>query len=469
MTDAVAIFPPGFRVLDADGAPVSGAQIRFFEAGTSTPLDVFSDSDLADTLGSIVYTRSDGYPVAEQASNTTVSVFMGALSYKVDILDADGVTIYPAKDDQVGAVDTTDFLTSADTATLIIPVTAIAVNTSIGASHKGKLIQASGAIILTFGDPAVLGDDWNVRIRCNDATNPIKLVASAGAFKGSGFSIAGIALVGLGNAVDIVCDGGNFIIDGRVPGGGSASGKIFTIESRVSSAPATTPGLFYIVTSGFSGFSVGDIIEATGQATFIGYTPPSNCGWLAYVKAESLIYSFQSSAWTPVFFTAAQMPVGTVCARAYAEYATNASLSTVIPHDDTIPQITEGTEIVTASLTPKSITNRIRVTFSGQVNGVAGAVEQVAIVALFQDAAVDALFAKFASVMDTSGSSSNIAIERGQSLDFVFEYVPATLSAITLRVRAGANAGSIRFNGVVAARRYGGVSKATLTLEEIVA
>jgi hypothetical protein len=240
----------------------------------------------------------------------------------------------------------------------------------------------------------------------------------------------------------------------------------------VSSAPATTPGSFYIVSSAFGAFATGDIIEATGQATFIGYTPPSNCGWLAYVQDESLLYQWQASAWAAVFLAASQMPVGTICNRAYAEYASNADLTTAIPLDDTAPAITEGTEIVTASITPKSITNRIRVTFNGMASGPSAGTSTTfpkAIVALFQDAVSAALFAKAVSCAENSGSSNNVQNAVVANLSFVFEFVPATVSAITLRIRVGADSGTIRMNGSTAARYFGGVSKSTLVLEEIVA
>src|SRR5262245_35607741 len=106
MTDSVLVFPPGFRVLDANGAPLAGAQIRFFAAGTTTPKNVYSDQGLSTPLGSIVYTRSDGYPVASSGSSTTVAVYIGSGLYKVDILDANSNTIYPAKDNVRGAIDT---------------------------------------------------------------------------------------------------------------------------------------------------------------------------------------------------------------------------------------------------------------------------------------------------------------------------------------------------------------------------
>ena len=37
---------PFIAIFDADGVPIVGAKITTFEAGTSTPLDVFTDPDL---------------------------------------------------------------------------------------------------------------------------------------------------------------------------------------------------------------------------------------------------------------------------------------------------------------------------------------------------------------------------------------------------------------------------------------
>lgn len=42
---------------------------------------------------------------------------------------------------------------------------------------------------------------------------------------------------------------------------------------------------------------------------------------------------------------------------AYAETAANTVLSTVIPADNTIPQVTEGTQVLSASITPTSASN----------------------------------------------------------------------------------------------------------------
>lgn len=93
MTDAVAVFPPGFRVLDAVGDPVSGATITFYNAGTTTPKAVYIDQNLTTSLGSVVYCDAGGHPVAGSGSTTKVPVYTGTASYKVVIKTATGVTL----------------------------------------------------------------------------------------------------------------------------------------------------------------------------------------------------------------------------------------------------------------------------------------------------------------------------------------------------------------------------------------
>lgn len=150
--------------------------------------------------------------------------------------------------------------------------------------------------------------------------------------------------------------------------------------------------------------------------------------------------------------------------RAYAEYTTNAALSTTIPLDDSIPQQTgEGTEIVTASITPKKLANRVRVTFTGQVTGSGNVDGQRAIAALFQDATEDALRAVATHVNSNEGS----AVDEPAVLSLAFEHSPNTTSAVTYKIKVGANSGTVRMNGTASARWFGGVSAATLILEEI--
>ena len=56
---------------------------------------------------------------------------------------------------------------------------------------------------------------------------------------------------------------------------------------------------------------------------------------------------------------------GSVVQTAYAEYTANSNITAVIPNDDTIPQNTEGTEIINLSITPRFATSVILCRFHG--------------------------------------------------------------------------------------------------------
>ena len=57
---------------------------------------------------------------------------------------------------------------------------------------------------------------------------------------------------------------------------------------------------------------------------------------------------------------------GSVVQTVYAEYVANTNLTAIIPGDDSIPQNTEGTEILTASITPRFATSTILIRFEAQ-------------------------------------------------------------------------------------------------------
>ena len=103
MADAVAIFTPGQRLISASGVPYANCTISFYNAGSDDPKEVFSDANLQNTLGSIVYTDSAGYPVTASGGSTKTQVFTGTGAYKVVIADS-GTGETTTHDDCVGAV-----------------------------------------------------------------------------------------------------------------------------------------------------------------------------------------------------------------------------------------------------------------------------------------------------------------------------------------------------------------------------
>lgn len=154
---------------------------------------------------------------------------------------------------------------------------------------------------------------------------------------------------------------------------------------------------------------------------------------------------------------AGPITAGAVVNSAYAAYTANADLTAIIPADDTIPQVTEGTQIASVGLTPSSATNkvRVRVHLIGSVSTTPGSLAA----AVFLNGAANAI----AGAMISSETANYL-----KPLSFQFEHVPGatTLQTYTLRVGPTA-AGTVRLNGTTTARLLGGVMATTITVEEI--
>jgi hypothetical protein len=129
--------------------------------------------------------------------------------------------------------------------------------------------------------------------------------------------------------------------------------------------------------------------------------------------------------------------------------------TTVIPYDDTIPQITEGTEFMTQAIIPKSVTNRL---FIEAKIYASNTVIQEIIAALFQDASANAL-----ATQVVYGSTAT-----GEVCLFVsHDMVAGTTSSTTFRIRmGGAAASTTTFNGRGGARKFGGVTLSTFKITE---
>jgi hypothetical protein len=149
------------------------------------------------------------------------------------------------------------------------------------------------------------------------------------------------------------------------------------------------------------------------------------------------------------------VPAGGIVGRAYDAYTTYTQLSAIVPHDNTIPQPGEGTQILSATLTPQSAANRVRARFSG-FGCASGNIPMVAFLSIDGGAAVQV--------------ASAYAVAGGQTLHigFEFEHVPGDTSAHTYSVRVGPGAsGHVRMNGGPSIRLFGGAAASTLVLEEI--
>lgn len=153
----------------------------------------------------------------------------------------------------------------------------------------------------------------------------------------------------------------------------------------------------------------------------------------------------------------AVMPSGSVVQVVGTQTGAVATTTTIMPFDDTICQITEGTEFFTRTITPKNSANKLRidVVFNASMNGAS-----YATVAVFKDAVASALGCG-------SRSGGNGTYEQ---VSFSFEVTAGTTSEITFRVRAGMHmAGTLTMNGDGGARRLGGILLSSITVTEIAA
>ena len=134
--------------------------------------------------------------------------------------------------------------------------------------------------------------------------------------------------------------------------------------------------------------------------------------------------------------------------------------TTSLPYDDTIPQSSEGDEVMTLAVTPTSATNELRIDVVAVV-GMPTAGGNEIVVALFQDSTAGALAAAVGTV------SGALLAEWSTTVSFTYYMTAATTSSTTFKVRVGADGVHCNFNGSDDTRVLGGVSASSITITEV--
>ena len=131
---------------------------------------------------------------------------------------------------------------------------------------------------------------------------------------------------------------------------------------------------------------------------------------------------------------------------------TLATGTTAMPLDNTIPQITEGTEFMTLAITPTNSSNKLLI----EVVAIVHISSNVPQVALFQDSTSNALAS---ALEETGGHAACISLNH---------YMTAgTTSSTTFKVRIGGTTGTTYFNGSGSGAKHGGVLASSVTITEI--
>jgi hypothetical protein len=135
--------------------------------------------------------------------------------------------------------------------------------------------------------------------------------------------------------------------------------------------------------------------------------------------------------------------------------------TTVLPEDDTIPQITEGVEVMTQAITPTSKCNVFAI--NAQAMAAHSSASGRLAVAVFQDSTANALTVNLHRFW-TSNVVANCALSHRMAGNI------AAGTPTTFRIRIGSDvAGTMTFNGVSAGRLFGGVANSFLGIAELVA
>jgi hypothetical protein len=138
-------------------------------------------------------------------------------------------------------------------------------------------------------------------------------------------------------------------------------------------------------------------------------------------------------------------------------WTASSTFTALIPYDDTIPQIGEGTALFdTAVFTPQSTINTIEVEI---MLNVAHSVATEFILAVFKDGAANAVKTAVEYIP---------AADKVCQIHFKARMQALSTSPVTLAIRAGAvNAGTTTVNGVSGARKLGGAYNSTYAFREL--
>lgn len=195
------LFPPGTWVRDADGNPLSGAQVRVYDANTTSEADLFSNSGLSVALSNPVITNADGYPSSDGANECLIWIAGG--EYDVAFLDEDDVVLVSWDDVQPVGGEGGDS------------------ETTVSGNGRVAWTGAAGEVFLRIGDPSPDDIGGTLRIQGWDGTQADEIELKADEVKVAG---------------DLTVKGGK-----KLPGYVATPATTFTAVSEVIVALTESP------------------------------------------------------------------------------------------------------------------------------------------------------------------------------------------------------------------------------------
>lgn len=166
ITMAQVVLTPFWQVFDADGNPAAGAKASFFLAGTSTPVNVFSDSTLV---------TPHAVPVVADSEGRFPTIYAAAGDYKIKVTDSADV-------DLAAEVDNWTVLANLTQTIVSFPTVTKTTNYTVVAGDRGKVIEVdpAGATLVVTLEAATLGAGFPVWVVNTGATGTVELQFDGG-------------------------------------------------------------------------------------------------------------------------------------------------------------------------------------------------------------------------------------------------------------------------------------------------
>jgi hypothetical protein len=444
------LFVPVFRAFDSNGNPLAFGKVYTYEAGTSTPKPTYTTSSLSIENTNPVILDAEGSAPIWLSGTYKIDLFdqndVQQNDYPIDNISNEPGATGPAGTFQMatagGTVDaiTADYSPNVTLSNLTtVGFVALGANTSTTPTFApdgltARTITKKGGVALRAGDiPGALAA---CLLEYNSANTRWELLNPGSETFGTEQSIASATTTNLGTLSTNTA-----LITGT------------TTITGFGNAASTTQPIYFIRFSGVltlthNGTSLiipgsTNITTANGDTAIVQYLGASNWKVLQYTRVSGLPIV------NPTVSASARISSTT--------YTTNTTLSTTIPYDDTIPQNTEGTEILSLAFTPTNASSTLIIDW--KIAGSGGSGSGVSMAALFVDSTANAL-----------NTVANYPATAAVPTPLAGKYVVSagSTSARTYKIRVGTQSGSYFPNGDGgASRKFGGTSICILTVTEI--
>ena len=152
-----------------------------------------------------------------------------------------------------------------------------------------------------------------------------------------------------------------------------------------------------------------------------------------------------------------EMPTGHIVQTVNTQTTSTIVGTTTVPYDDTIPQITEGFEVMTLNITPKSATNKLLINV---VTLLSAGVNSLPSTNLFVGTTANALATTFTHTYGEADYPLNHKL--------TYYMTSGSTSQLIFRVRIGCNnSASVTLNGREEVRKFGGAGTSSITIMEV--